>query len=90
VPTLKRKLRRVVIVVADAADVTAVHLRRMVGHVGAGVDRARREASEIAWEFDELAGELRRARRSKSQDEPAPDGHLADVVPIDLRRRKAN
>jgi hypothetical protein len=90
VPTLKRKLQRAVTVAADAADVTAVHLRRIVGHVGAGFGRARREIGEMAWEFDELAGELGRSRRPKAQDEPAPADHLADVVPIDLRRRQAN
>jgi Sec-independent protein translocase protein TatA len=87
---LRRRVQRVVTVAADVVDVTAVHLRRIVGHVGAGVGRARREVSEMAWEFDELAGELRRSKRSKTRAEPAPDDHLADVVPIDLWRRQAN
>ncbi|MCV7166404.1 hypothetical protein [Mycobacterium stomatepiae] len=84
---LEQELNRVAVIAAEAVDVTVLHVRRIAAELGTALDRTKREVSDLAWDYTELAGSV---RRSSSVISAATDQHVADVISIDLRRRQAN
>jgi hypothetical protein len=67
----------------EAVNVTALHARRIVAALAKAIGQTRREVSDLVWDYNDLAGGVRR-RKDRGED------RLAEVVPIDLRRRQAN
>ncbi|WP_156624052.1 hypothetical protein [Mycobacterium sp. 852002-40037_SCH5390672] len=91
---LERELDRIAGIAVEAVDVTALHVRRAVGALCAALGRTKREVSDLAWDYSELAASVRRsARSSTATDQHAQTSEsdeIADVIPIDLRRLRAN
>jgi hypothetical protein len=92
---LDRELNRIAYMAVEAVNATALHVRRIVGALYTAVDRARREVSDLAWDYNELAGSVRwSARRSGTvaddRGQTTHTEHSADVISLELRRRKAN
>jgi hypothetical protein len=56
---LERELERATDVAFEAVNATAVHLRRIVGFVSTALGRAVREVADLAWDYQDLAGDLR-------------------------------
>jgi hypothetical protein len=52
----------------EAVHATVLHLRRIVGAVSVALGRVQREAKDLVWDYQDVAGDLRRPA-----DEPAPD-----------------
>ncbi|OBF06711.1 hypothetical protein A5730_13090 [Mycobacterium sp. ACS4054] len=82
-------------IVAEAVNVTVLHVRRIVGALGTAVDRTKREVGDLAWDYGDLAASVRssarRSRASARDDGQVTHGECgADVISIDRRRRKAN
>jgi hypothetical protein len=75
---LERELDRATYVAFEAVNATAVHLRRAVGFVSTALGRAAREVADLAWDYQDLAGDLRQSVRGWNGPH--------DVGPIDLRR----
>jgi hypothetical protein len=54
---------------ADAANqavyATVLHLRRIVGAVSVAVTRVTREAHDLAWDYQDVAADLRRPARAE-------------------------
>ena len=44
----------------EGVHATAVHLRRIVGAVSVAVARVTREARDLAWDYQDVASDLRR------------------------------
>lgn len=92
---LERELNRIAGIAVEAVNVTVLHVRRIVGGLCAALDRAKREVSDLACDYSDLAASVRFSARS-SRVSSGHDGqvthseHVADVISIDLRRRKAN
>jgi hypothetical protein len=51
----------------EAAHATVLHARRIVGAVAGAAIRVRRETQDLAWDYQDVAGDLRQKR------EPAPE-----------------
>jgi hypothetical protein len=75
----ERVLNRATDLATEAVNSTAVHLRRVVSHVCAALGRTARELTDMVWDYQDLASDLRRSELR--------DDHRADAVVIDLRRR---
>lgn len=84
---LEQELNRIAVIAAEVVDVTVLHVRRIAAALGTALDRTKREVSDLAWDYTELAGSV---RRSGSAISAGTDQHVADVISIDLRRRRAN
>ena len=61
----------------EAVHATVVHVRRIAGVVSSAAVRVAREVEDLAWDYRDVAGDL---RRSASRG-----NHLPVVGPIDLR-----
>lgn len=61
----------------EAVHATVVHLRRIVGSVSVALGRVTREAQELAWDYRDVATDLRR---------PADNGPTLTNV-VELRPR---
>ncbi len=68
VSVLERELARVADVAFGAVDATVTRVFRVVGFVSTALVRAARELSDLAWDYQDLAGELRRAEREAAAD----------------------
>lgn len=82
-------------IVAQAVDATVLHVRRIVAALFTAVDRTKREVGDLAWDYGDLAASVhrsaRRARVSTGHDGQVLDSeYVADVISIDVRRRKAD
>lgn len=89
---LQRELNRIADIAVEAVNVTVLHLRRIVAALCTALGRTKREVGNLAWDYSELAGSVRRrsgtatgqhGKTTQSQD-------IADVISLDLRRRQAN
>lgn len=92
---LERERNRIAYLAVEAVGVTVLHVRRIVGALHTAVGRAKREVSDLVWDYHELAGSVRwSARRSRTaaddHHQSVHDEHIADVISMDLRRRQAN
>ncbi|WP_406815519.1 hypothetical protein [Mycobacterium sp. M23085] len=90
---LERQLNRIANIAVDAVDATALHVRRMVGALCAALGRTKREVSDLAWDYSELAASIGRSasRTGIATDQQRAEGReMADVISIELRRRRAN
>lgn len=91
---LERELNRIVDIAVEAVNATVLHVRRIVGALGTALDRTKREVSDLAWDYGDLAASVRftarSSRASTGDGQVAHSEHVADVISIDLRRRKAN
>ncbi len=92
---LERELNRIAYIAVEAVNATALHVRRMVGALCTAVGRAEREVNELAWDYNELAGSVRWSHRRSStraddRDQSVHSERIAEVISIDLRRRRAN
>ncbi|WP_077089046.1 hypothetical protein [Mycobacterium rhizamassiliense] len=88
-------MHRIADIAAEAVNATVLHLRRIVGALCTALGRTRREVSDLAWDYQNLAASVRfsarRGRASTADEGPAMQSeHVADVISIDMRRRKAN
>jgi hypothetical protein len=92
-------VNRVAYVAVEAVNATVNatvrHLRRIVAVLCTALGRTRREVRELAWDYQDLAASVRvsgrRRRVPTSDDGQAMQGQqMAEVISIDLRRRKAN
>jgi hypothetical protein len=70
-------LTRATDVVHEGAHATVLHLRRIVGALSVAVVRVKREAEDLVWDYQDVAGDLRRS------DGTGTD--LPDVGVVDLR-----
>lgn len=92
---LERELSRVADIALEAVNITVLHVRRIVGALGTALDRTKREVGDLAWDYGDLVTGVRFSART-SRASSGDDGqvmrseHVADVISIDLRRRKAN
>ena len=75
--------------VTEVVNATVLHLRRIVGVLCTALGRTRREVSDLAWDYRDLAASVRRSGR-RVRTSTADSQHVAEVISIDLRRRKAN
>lgn len=93
---VEAELSRVAVFAVEAVNLTALRVRRIVGLLHTAAGRAKREAADLAWDYQELAGRVRWSTRRSSvvtDDGGAAtehSGHIAEVISIDLRRRQAN
>ncbi|BBY01313.1 hypothetical protein [Mycobacterium seoulense] len=92
---LERELNRVADIAVEAVNVTVVHVRRIVSALCTALDRTKREVSDLAWDYSDLATSVRFSTRSSSASagddaQVMRSEHVADVISIDLRRRRAN
>jgi hypothetical protein len=92
---LQRELNRIADIAVDAVDATGLHVGRIVGALYTALGRAKREVGDLAWDYNELAGSARRSARhggavTEHRGQATQSEHIAEVVSIDLRRRKAN
>jgi hypothetical protein len=60
---LERGLDRATDVAFEAVNVTAMHLRRIAGLVCTALARAVQEVEDLVWDYQDLAGDLRRSDR---------------------------
>jgi hypothetical protein len=87
-----RELNRICDVAMEAVTVTVLHVRRIAAGLCTAVGRTRREVSDLAWDYSQLARSVAR-RRSTTTDrrgQTTQSQHVAEVISIDLRRRRAN
>ena len=63
---LEQELDRAADVALEAVNATAMHLRRIVGLISAALGRVVQEVADLAWDYEDLAGDLRRSDRNKS------------------------
>ena len=63
---LEQELDRAADVALEAVNATAMHLRRIVGLISAALGRVAQEVADLAWDYEDLAGDLRRSDRNKS------------------------
>ncbi|GBG37594.1 hypothetical protein NJB14197_50480 [Mycobacterium montefiorense] len=92
---LERELNRIADIAVEVVNVTALHVRRIVAALCTALGRTKREVSDLAWDYSELAASLRRSARAGStttgdRDQTAESQEIADVISIELRRRQAN
>ncbi|BBZ70000.1 hypothetical protein [Mycobacterium paraseoulense] len=92
---LERELNRIADTAVEAVNVTVLHVRRTVGALCTALDRTKREVSDLAWDYGDLVTSVRfsaRGSRASTGDDAQAmrSEHVADVISIDLRRRKAN
>ncbi|ORV61659.1 hypothetical protein [Mycobacterium europaeum] len=92
---LVRELNRIADIAVEAVNVTVLHVRRIVGVLCTALGRTKREVSDLAWDYGDLAATVRfsaRSSRASSADDGrvGPSEHSAEVISIDVRRRKAN
>ncbi len=92
---LQRELNRIADVATEAVNVTVLHVRRVVGALCTALDRTKREVSDLAWDYGDLASSVRfsarRGRASTGKDgREMRSEQAAEVISLDLRRRKAN
>ena len=60
-------LRRGTDAVAEAVHATVLHARRIVGAVSEAAVRVKRETEDLVWDYQDVAGELRRSDHSEPQ-----------------------
>ena len=60
----------------EAVYATVLHLRRIIGAVSVALTRVTREAQDLAWDYQDVAADLRRPAR----DEDTPS-HQAELRP---------
>lgn len=92
---LQRELNRIADIAVEVVNTTVLHVRRIVGALGTALGRTRREVSDLAWEYSDLAASVHFSARSRStatdqHAQRAESREIADVISIDLRRRRAN
>ena len=90
---LERELNRIADIAVEAVNVTVLHVRRIVAALCTALGRTKREVSDLAWDYSELAGSVRRRSSRTATDhrgQTAESQEIADVISIDLRRRQAN
>jgi hypothetical protein len=75
----ERPLNRATDVATEVVNSTAVHLQRVVSHLCAALGRTAHELTDMIWDYQDLASDLRRSELR--------DDHRANAVVIDLRRR---
>jgi hypothetical protein len=61
----------------EGARATVVHLRRIAGAVSMALARVTREAEDLVWDYQDVAGHLRRSPRTRTD--------MPDVGVVDLR-----
>lgn len=64
----------------EAAHVTVLHLRRIVGALSQAVLRVKREAEDLVWDYQDVAADLRR-EEDLAVDSPP------NIRQIDLRQK---
>lgn len=62
----------------EGVHATVLHLRRIAGAVSMALVRVTREAEDLVWDYQDVAGDLRRSTRTRTD--------LPDVGVVDLRR----
>lgn len=77
---LEREINRASNVVLDAVHTTVMHLRRIVEFASTVVARTSQEVHDLAWDYQDLAGDLRDGVVGKDVD---------NVIHLDARRRAA-
>jgi hypothetical protein len=89
---LERELNRIADIGVEAVNVTVLHVRRIVAGLCTALGRTKREVSDLAWDYSELAGSVRRRSSTPTahRGQTAESQEIADVISIDLRRRQAN
>ncbi len=78
---LEREIGRVADVAFDAVDATITRMVRVVGFVSTAVARAAREISDLAWDYQDLAGDLRRPEPESKADSRRPQLRLLVTKP---------
>ncbi|MCV7412913.1 hypothetical protein AWC05_12315 [Mycobacterium florentinum] len=78
-------MNRIADIGVEAVNVTVLHVRRIVAALCTALGRTKREVSDLAWDYGELAGRVRWSARRTTSDQ-----HVAEVISIDLGRRRAN
>lgn len=68
---------RVTDVAYEAVDTTALHARRIVGAVSSALVRVTREVEDLVWDFQDMAGDLRRS---------AAGANDLSAVVVDIRK----
>jgi hypothetical protein len=56
----------------EAAHATVLYVRRIVGAVSGAATRVTHETRDLAWNYQDVAADLRRPNAVKSQDELPP------------------
>jgi hypothetical protein len=89
---LERELNRIADIAVEAVNVAVLHVRRIVAALCTALGRTKREVSDLAWDYSELAGSVRRRSSTVTgrHGQTAESEEIADVISIDLRRRQAN
>jgi hypothetical protein len=67
------ELTRVADVAYEALQVTVLHLRRIAGVVSSAAVRVTHEVEDLVWDYQDVAGDLRRSARPR------------DLGPVDPR-----
>lgn len=62
-------LRRGTDAVGEAAHATVVHLRRIAGAVTVAATRVTRETKDLAWDYQDVAADLRRPEGKTPRDD---------------------
>jgi hypothetical protein len=76
----------------EAVHATVLHTRRIAGAVSSAVTRVTKEVKDLVWDYQDMAGELRRSAVGVADDmrwsagDMAADMRLPDVGLVDLRR----
>jgi hypothetical protein len=84
-------VHRIADIAVEAVHVTVLHVRRIVAALCTALGRTKREVSDLAWDYGELAGSVRRRRSASGRHgQTAESQEIADVISIELRRRQAN
>ncbi|OCB62818.1 hypothetical protein A5677_11340 [Mycobacterium malmoense] len=92
---LVRELNRIADTAVEGVNVTVLHVRRIVGALCAALARTKCEVGDLAWDYTDLAASVgfsaRSSRAFTGDDGQAMHGEdVADVISIELRRRKVN
>jgi hypothetical protein len=58
--------------VHEAVHATVLHVRRIAGAVSVAVARVRRETQDLAWDYKDVAADLRRSDGGAPRREEAP------------------
>jgi hypothetical protein len=63
---LEQELDRATDVAFEAVNATAMHLRRIVGLVSTALGRVAHEVADLAWNYQDLAGDLCRSNHNRN------------------------
>lgn len=88
---LKRELDRVADLAFQTVSATELRVRRVAGFVTTALGRAAREVSALVWDYQDLAGDLRRADGARSGSPGAGDDGTPTAQVLHFQpRRQAN